>query len=84
MCCVMPPLSPLTTLMPMIRSSSDVLPWSTWPRNVITGGRSTRSAGSSSCCSQVGEQLVFQADGLLELDVDAQLRGDQLGHLRDP
>ena len=82
MCCVMPPLSPLTTSMPMMRSNSDVLPWSTWPRNVITGGRSTRSAGSSSCCSKLGEHLVFQADRLLELDVDAQLGRHELRHFR--
>ena len=39
MCCVMPPFSCAATSMPMIRSNSDVLPWSTWPRNVTIGGR---------------------------------------------
>ena len=53
MCCVMPPLSPLTTSMPMILSNSDVLPWSTWPKNVITGGRGRSCSGSSSCRSIV-------------------------------
>ena len=33
---------------------------------------------------QVGQQLVFQADGLLELDIDAQLRGDELRSFPDP
>ena len=33
----------------MIRSNSDVLPWSTWPRKVTIGGRGSSFAGSSSC-----------------------------------
>ncbi len=41
MCCVMPPASPDTTLALRIASSSDVLPWSTWPMMVTTGGRDT-------------------------------------------
>ena len=51
MCWVIPPLSDFTTFDLRIRSSSEVLPWSTWPRMVITGGRSTRSASSSTICS---------------------------------
>jgi hypothetical protein len=39
MCCVMPPASPATTSVERIASSSDVLPWSTWPMIVMTGGR---------------------------------------------
>ena len=39
MCCVMPPASPLATRVRRIESSSDVLPWSTWPITVTTGGR---------------------------------------------
>ena len=31
-----------------IASSSDVLPWSTWPMTVITGARGTRSSGFDS------------------------------------
>src|SRR4028118_2412127 len=46
MCCVMPPASPATTSVSRIASSSDVLPWSTWPMIVTTGGRSPR-AGSA-------------------------------------
>ena len=39
MCCVMPPASVSTTAVSRIASSSDVLPWSTWPMIVTTGGR---------------------------------------------
>ena len=42
MCWVMPPLSESTTLDLRIRSSSEVLPWSTWPKIVMTGGRGRR------------------------------------------
>jgi len=48
MCCVMPPASPAATRVSRILSSSDVLPWSTWPRTATTGGRvSVASADSS-------------------------------------
>ena len=39
MCWVMPPASPAATLVSRIASSSEVLPWSTWPMIVTTGGR---------------------------------------------
>ena len=39
MCWVMPPASPAATSVSRIASSSDVLPWSTWPMIVTTGGR---------------------------------------------
>ena len=48
MCWVMPPASVSTTDASRIASSSVVLPWSTWPMIVTTGGRGTRSASSSS------------------------------------
>ena len=48
MCWVMPPASPATTSVSRIASSSEVLPWSTWPMIVTTGGRSTRSSSASS------------------------------------
>ena len=44
MCCVIPPASPLATRVRRIVSSSDVLPWSTWPITVTTGGRGSASA----------------------------------------
>ena len=37
MCWVMPPASPATTSVERMRSSSSVLPWSTWPMTVTTG-----------------------------------------------
>ena len=48
MCCVIPPASPATTLVFLIASSSEVLPWSTWPMTVITGGRGFNSSSLSS------------------------------------
>ena len=48
MCWVIPPASPATTSVSRIASSSDVLPWSTWPMIVTTGGRSLRSSAESS------------------------------------
>ena len=48
MCWVMPPASPAATSVRRIASSSDVLPWSTWPMTTTTGARATRSASSSS------------------------------------
>ena len=50
MCCVMPPASPAATLALRILSSREVLPWSTWPMKVTTGGRvltSTLGLGGS-------------------------------------
>src|SRR5882672_8094706 len=47
MTCVMPPTSVSTILVERILSSSEVLPWSTWPMMVTTGGRGCSLAGSS-------------------------------------
>ena len=82
MCCVMPPLSPLTTLMPMMRSKQrrlavvDVAQERDRP-----AAAGTRSAGSSTAVLELRQQLVFEALGLREVDVDAQFGGDQLGHV---
>src|ERR671911_2601942 len=54
MCCVIPPASPDWTLDRRILSRRLVLPWSTWPITVTTGGFSTRSAGSSSGTTSAG------------------------------
>src|SRR5437773_829643 len=43
----MRPASPATTLVERMASSSEVLPWSTWPMMVTTGGRGVSPAGSS-------------------------------------
>src|SRR6266536_2005297 len=48
MCCVMPPASVSTTCDFRIASSSVVLPWSTWPMIVTTGGRVTSASSGSS------------------------------------
>ena len=78
MCWVMPPASPAATSVSRIASSSEVLPWSTWPMIVTTGGRSTRSAS-----------VVLLGDGLLgllvgggdDLDLAVELVGDRLDRL---
>ena len=49
MCWVMPPASPATTRVLRMWSSSEVLPWSTWPITVTTGGR---GRCSPSTCSE--------------------------------
>ncbi len=48
MCWVMPPASPLTTLVSRMASSSEVLPWSTWPMMVTIGARGSMSTVWSS------------------------------------
>ena len=48
MCWVMPPASPAATCVCRMASSSDVLPWSTWPMIVTTGGRAWSVSGASS------------------------------------
>ncbi len=47
----MPPASPETTFALRIASSSEVLPWSTWPMIVTIGGRDCRSSALSSTVS---------------------------------
>ena len=47
--CVIPPASRVATLDDRIASSSDVLPWSTCPMIVTTGGRISTSSRTSSC-----------------------------------
>src|SRR5215510_1112666 len=51
MCCVMPPNSFSATFDLRMASSSDVLPWSTWPMTVTTGGRRLSCDGSRSSSS---------------------------------
>src|SRR5215207_4760920 len=54
MCWVMPPASPDWTFALRIRSRRLVLPWSTCPITVTTGGFSTRSSGLSSGATSAG------------------------------
>src|SRR6185436_1508471 len=51
MCWVIPPASPAATLVRRMKSSSEVLPWSTWPMTVTTGGRGFSSAAGCSSLS---------------------------------
>ena len=47
MCCVIPPASFAATFVSLNASSKDVLPWSTCPITVTTGGRGNKSASVS-------------------------------------
>lgn len=47
MCCVMPPASPSATDAPRNVSNSVVLPWSTCPITVTTGGRGSQFSGGA-------------------------------------
>ena len=73
MCCVMPPASVSTTAVERIASSSVVLPWSTWPMIVTTGGRAERSASTSSTIS-----LLLVVGGVLDRHLALDLGRDQL------
>ena len=53
-------------------SSSEVLPWSTWPMIVTTGALGARSAGSST--NSVAAFLLFF--GVLDLDLALELLGE--------
>ena len=72
MCWVIPPASVSTTAALRIASSSVVLPWSTWPMIVTTGGRAERSASASSTIS--GSLVVGR---VLDRDLALDLGGDQ-------
>ncbi len=69
MCWVMPPASPATTLALRIWSSSFVLPWSTWPITVITGGRGS--------CSPRRPRRRRRSKQLLQLDLLLLARVDE-------
>ena len=77
MCWVIPPASPAATSVSRIASSSDVLPWSTWPMIVTTGGR-----GSSSLVLVVEDGLADQlVGGVHDLDLLAELGGEHADRL---
>ena len=78
MCWVIPPASPAATWVWRIASSSEVLPWSTWPITVTTGGRSTRSSSSSSSTTGLLDLLLGGGD---DLDLAVELLGDRLDRL---
>ena len=76
MCWVMPPASPETTLALRMASSSDVLPWSTWPMMVTTGGRGCRSSGVGHV-----EQALLDVGRGDAADRVAEFGSDQLGRV---
>ena len=74
MCWVMPPASPAATSVSRIASSSDVLPWSTWPMIVTTGGRALEVlVGVLEL--RLGVDLVGRVD---DLDLLVELVGEDL------
>ena len=77
MCCVMPPASVSTTAVSRIASSSVVLPWSTWPMIVTTGGRGDEILGR--VLEDLGLELLLV--GVLDLDLALELGRDQLDRL---
>ena len=74
MCCVIPPASVSTTADSRIASSSVVLPWSTWPMIVTTGGR------GDEVLLGVLEDLrqLLLVGGVLDRDLAVELGADQL------
>ena len=74
MCWVMPPASPATTSASRTASSSEVLPWSTWPMIVTTGGRSIEVLGG---VLELG-LLVDVVRGMDDLDLLVELVGEHL------
>ena len=84
MCWVMPPASPATTLVERMRSSSRVLPWSTWPMTVTTGGpRPQVGVVLLVLLLEVpGQQLgLLLLAGVDQAHVGAELGGEQLDHV---
>src|SRR6266540_2751514 len=79
MCWVMPPASPAATSVERIASKSDVLPWSTWPMMVTTGGRETSEASSSAASNRpvsTSDSATERGDGTFALLVGAEC-GDE-------
>ena len=77
MCWVMPPASVETTEDSRIASSSVVLPWSTWPMIVTTGGRADELLG----IVVEDDLLVLLVGGVLDRDLAVELVADQLDGL---
>ena len=71
----MPPASPAATLVERMASSSEVLPWSTWPMTVTTGARGFKR------CRIVGdvEQAFFDVGFGDAPHGVAEFLGDELG-----
>src|SRR3954469_17121498 len=80
MCCVIPPASPAATSVSRIASSSDVLPWSTWPMIVTTGGRGSGPRAGLELVVGVVELglVVGLVGGRDDLDLLVELVGEDL------
>src|SRR5712691_5880904 len=63
----MPPASRSATLVVRMASSSEVLPWSTWPITVTTGGRSLSWLGSDSSSSSTSPSIERNSTSQLNL-----------------
>src|SRR6266511_6275670 len=63
----MPPASRSATLVVRMASSSEVLPWSTWPMTVTTGGRSLSWLGSDSSSSSTSPSIERNSTSQLNL-----------------
>ena len=77
MCWVMPPASPSVTAVSRIASSSEVLPWSTWPMITTTGGRVVELVGGV----VVVDDLLDLVGGVDDLDLLLELVGEDLDRL---
>ena len=77
MCWVMPPASPAATSVSRIASSSEVLPWSTWPMTVTTGGR----VDEIGLVVVEGGLVVDLLGGVDDLDLLVELVGQDLDGL---
>ncbi len=82
MCWVMPPASRATTLACLMASSSLVLPWSTWPMTVTTGGRGLQVGVLALVLTELDVEGLQQLPVLLlggdDLDVVVELGAEQL------
>ena len=84
MCWVMPPASPATTSVERMRSSSSVLPWSTWPMTVTTGrpGPLVGLVLLVLVLEVAGQQLrLLLLAGVDQAHVGADLGGEELDHV---
>lgn len=75
MCCVMPPASLAATDVFLRLSKSVVLPWSTWPMTVTTGGRGLSTDRSRRCLYTSSPSNTFGVYPAWSTMCSATLRG---------
>ena len=78
MCWVMPPASPAATSVSRMASSRLVLPWSTWPMTVMTGGPRLEVLG---IVDGLLLELGLFVGGVHDLDLAAEVVGEDLDGL---